>query len=150
MPTVKLPFITHRNMRDLRSCELCLSCSRVFSSIDASLWPGAPRHQSKDSFVCGFPERDPPETNRILGDPVAFPPGLPFRVLRKTLSERKDHHETLDHITPREITRKWPREPRCRRTAPRARLYRPQTRRETFHARRSRHMAPDRDRPGRS
>src|SRR5208282_3637848 len=33
--------------------------------------------------------RDPPETNRILGDPVASPPGLLFRVLRKPQAKGK-------------------------------------------------------------
>jgi hypothetical protein len=33
--------------------------------------------------------RDPPETKRILGDTVASPPGLPFRVLRKPQAKGK-------------------------------------------------------------
>ena len=88
MPTITLPFMAHRNMRDLRSCGVS-SPDRGFSQALTLRYGRARPGINPEIFSFRVSLRDPPETNRILGDPVAFPPGLLFRVFEKTLKRKE-------------------------------------------------------------
>jgi hypothetical protein len=82
------------------AAPLRLLSLRFSQRFDASLWTGAPRHQSRDSFVSGFLVEDPPETKRILADPEGLSARPGFSASSENLLRKERLDETLDRRHP--------------------------------------------------